>query len=47
MGIDFSDADGIEPELLKEAQDGEAMMKSSTDTGNSFILPETVKRRLV
>ena len=44
MGIDFSDADGIEPELLKEAQDGEAMMKSSTDTGNSFILPETVKR---
>jgi len=44
MGIDFSDADGIEPELLKEAQDGEELMKSSTDKGNSIISPETVKR---
>jgi len=43
MGIDFSDADGIEPELLQQAQNGEALMKSSTDKGNSIISPETVK----
>jgi hypothetical protein len=44
MGIDFSDADGIEPELLQQAQDGEALMKSSTDKGNTIISPETVKK---
>lgn len=44
MGIDFSDADGIDPELLQQAQDGEALMKSSSDKGNSIISPETVKK---
>ena len=44
MGINFNDADGIEPELLQQAQEGEALMKSSTDKGNSIISPETVKK---
>ena len=44
MGIDFSDADGIKPELLQQAQNGKALMKSSTDKGNSIISPETVKK---
>jgi hypothetical protein len=44
MGINFNDADGIEPELLQQAQNGEALMKSSTDKGNSIISPETVKK---
>jgi hypothetical protein len=29
MGIDFNDAEGIEPELLEQAQQGEAMMKKN------------------
>jgi len=44
MGIDFSDADGIDPELLAQAQDGEKLMKSTTDKGNAVISPETVNR---
>ena len=43
MGINFNDADGIEPELLDQAVQGEKAMKSSTDTGNAVISPETVK----
>lgn len=44
MGIDFSDADGIEPDLLAQAQDGESLMKRSSDTANVVISPETAKR---
>jgi hypothetical protein len=43
MGIDFSDADGIEPELLQEAQSGEAAMKNVPDVANPIISPESVK----
>lgn len=32
MGIDFNDAEGIEPELLEQAQQGEAMMKKTVST---------------
>jgi hypothetical protein len=44
MGIDFSDADGIEPELLQKAQSGESAMKNVPDVANPIISPETVKR---
>jgi hypothetical protein len=42
MGIDFSDADGIEPELLEQAQAGEAAMKNVPDVANPIISPESV-----
>ena len=42
MGIDFSDADGIEPELLQQAQAGEAAMKNVPDVANPIISPESV-----
>ena len=32
MGIDFNDAEGIEPELLEEAKNGEATMKTTVST---------------
>jgi hypothetical protein len=32
MGIDFNDAEGIEPELLEEAKQGESMMKKTVST---------------
>lgn len=32
MGIDFNDAEGIEPELLEEAKKGEEMMKTTVST---------------
>ena len=32
MGIDFNDAEGIEPELLEQAQKGEAMMRKTVST---------------
>lgn len=43
MGINFNDADGIEPELLEQAVVGEKAMNSSADKGNAVISPETVK----
>ena len=43
MGIDFSDADGIEPELLQQAQSGEAAMKNLPAVSNPIISPESVK----
>ena len=43
MGIDFSDADGIEPELLQQAQAGEAAMKNVPAVANPIISPESVK----
>ena len=39
MGIDFSDADGIEPELLQKAQSGESAMKNVPDVANPIISP--------
>lgn len=35
MGIDFNDAEGIEPELLQQAQQGEATMKQTVSTDAS------------
>jgi hypothetical protein len=43
MGIDFSDADGIEPELLQQAQSGEIAMKNIPAVANPIISPESVK----
>ena len=35
MGIDFNDAEGIEPELLEKAQKGEATMKKTVSTDSN------------
>lgn len=37
MGIDFADAEGIEPELLEQAQKGEATMSSTASTDNASL----------
>ena len=37
MGIDFNDAEGIEPELLEKAQKGEAMMKKTVSTDEASL----------
>jgi len=37
MGIDFNDAEGIEPELLEQAQKGEAMMKKTVSTDEASL----------
>jgi hypothetical protein len=37
MGIDFNDAEGIEPELLEQAQKGEAMMKKTVSTDQASL----------
>ncbi len=37
MGIDFNDAEGIEPELLEQAQKGEAMMKETVATDGESL----------
>ena len=37
MGIDFSDADGIEPELLEQAQQGEAAMSKTSATEDAAL----------
>lgn len=37
MGIDFADAEGIEPELLEQAQKGEATMSSTAATDNASL----------
>jgi hypothetical protein len=37
MGIDFNDAEGIEPELLEQAQKGEAMMKKAVATDGESL----------
>jgi hypothetical protein len=37
MGIDFNDAEGIEPELLEQAQQGEAMMKKTVSTDEASL----------
>lgn len=37
MGIDFNDAEGIEPELLEQAQKGEAMMKNTAATDGESL----------
>ena len=43
MGIDFSDADGIKPELDQQARSGETLMKNVPDVANPIISPESVK----
>lgn len=45
MGIDFNDADGIEPDILQQAKDGESLMKSAPEVANVIISPETVKKK--
>jgi len=37
MGIDFNDAEGIEPDLLEQAQKGEAMMKETVATDGESL----------
>ena len=37
MGIDFNDAEGIEPELLEQAQKGEEMMKKTVATDGESL----------
>ena len=37
MGIDFNDAEGIEPELLEQAKKGEAMMKETVATDGESL----------
>ncbi len=37
MGIDFSDAEGIEPELLEQAQQGEAAMSKTSATEDAAL----------
>ena len=37
MGIDFNDAEGIDPELLEQAQKGEAMMKKTVSTDEASL----------
>ena len=37
MGIAFDDAEGIEPELLEEAKQGEAAMSKTTDTEDAAL----------
>ena len=37
MGIDFNDAEGIDPELLDQAQQGEATMKDTVSTDNDSL----------
>jgi len=37
MGIDFSDAEGIKPELLEQAQKGEAAMSKTSATDNDSL----------
>jgi hypothetical protein len=37
MGIDFSDAEGIKPELLEQAQKGEAAMSKTSATDNESL----------
>jgi hypothetical protein len=37
MGIEFSDADGIEPELLEQAQQGEAAMSKTSATEDAAL----------
>lgn len=46
MGIDFNDAEGIEPELLEQAQKGEAMMKKtvSTDGEGQLSIDEVLQQ---
>jgi hypothetical protein len=37
MGIDFNDAEGIEPELLEQAKNGEAAMKNAVSTDEETL----------
>jgi hypothetical protein len=37
MGIDFNDAEDIEPDLLEQAKKGEAMMKTTSSTDNDSL----------
>ena len=43
MGIDFDDAEGIEPELLQQAKEGEAAMKNVQNVSDPIISPESVR----
>jgi hypothetical protein len=43
MGIDFNDAEGIEPELDQQARSGETAMKNVPAVANPIISPESVK----
>lgn len=44
MGINFDDAEGIEPELLQQAKDGEAAMKNVKKVSDPIIAPESIQQ---
>jgi hypothetical protein len=44
MGINFDDAEGIDPNLLQQAKDGEAAMKNVKKVSDPIIAPESIKK---